>query len=168
MLTMQVKMEEEGWKRGMEEGWNNGLSGGDIAAVVLYFILVLGIGLYVSPIPFFLFFFWHFQIYLLRTGDWLWRVKLNLTFSHDHHRPQQYYHHNHDKAQLQSMMRPNRDTIEGYFLAGKHRFWLPVRIIIRMMDVDYTEDGDTDKMINTCQLRIHCLLYPGWGFTICK
>merc|ERR550519_2980575 len=54
-----------------EEGWNNGLSGGDIAAVVLYFILVLGIGLY-------------------------------------------------------SMMRPNRDTIEGYFLAGKHMFWLPV------------------------------------------
>jgi hypothetical protein len=27
---------------------------------------------------------------------------------------------------LQSMMRPNRDTIEGYFLAGKHMFWLPV------------------------------------------
>ena len=31
-----------------ETGWNNGLSGGDVAAVVLYFILVLGIGLYVS------------------------------------------------------------------------------------------------------------------------
>ena len=29
----------------METGWNNGLSGGDVAAVVLYFILVLGIGL---------------------------------------------------------------------------------------------------------------------------
>jgi len=54
-----------------ETGWNNGLSGGDVAAVVLYFILVLGIGLY-------------------------------------------------------SMMRPNRDTIEGFFLAGKHMFWLPV------------------------------------------
>ena len=46
-------MEEEGWKNEVggggtrEEGWNNGLSGGDIAAVVLYFILVLGIGLYV-------------------------------------------------------------------------------------------------------------------------
>ena len=39
MTSMQVRMEEE--------GWNNGLSGGDIAAVVLYFILVLGIGLYV-------------------------------------------------------------------------------------------------------------------------
>ena len=23
-------------------------------------------------------------------------------------------------------MRPNRDTIEGYFLAGKYMFWLPV------------------------------------------
>ena len=34
-------------------------------------------------------------------------------------------HHNYPK--LQSMMRPNRDTIEGYFLAGKHMFWLPVR-----------------------------------------
>ena len=58
---MQVRMEEEGWNNGLggrtEEGWNNGLSGGDIAAVVLYFILVLGIGLYVSPIPFFLNFF---------------------------------------------------------------------------------------------------------------
>lgn len=43
---MQEKMEKEGWTTG--EGWNNGLSGGDIAAVVLYFILVLGIGLYVS------------------------------------------------------------------------------------------------------------------------
>ena len=43
---MQEKMEKEGWTT--EEGWNNGLSGGDIAAVVLYFILVLGIGLYVS------------------------------------------------------------------------------------------------------------------------
>ena len=66
MLTMQVRMEEEvlnnglggtteeGWNNGLggttEQGWNNGLSGGDIAAVVLYFILVLGIGLYVSPI----------------------------------------------------------------------------------------------------------------------
>jgi len=68
-------MEEEVLNNGLsgttEQGWNNGLSGGDIAAVVLYFILVLGIGLY-------------------------------------------------------SMMRPNRDTIEGYFLAGKHMFWLPV------------------------------------------
>ena len=61
---MQVRMEEgvwnnglggtteEGWNNGLsgttEEGWNNGLSGGDIAAVVLYLILVLGIGLYVS------------------------------------------------------------------------------------------------------------------------
>ena len=43
---MQEKMEKEGWTT--SEGWNNGLSGGDIAAVVLYFILVLGIGLYVS------------------------------------------------------------------------------------------------------------------------
>ena len=33
------------------------------------------------------------------------------------------------------MMRPNRDTIEGYFLAGKHMFWLPVRIIIRMIQM---------------------------------
>ena len=42
----------EGWNHvgTTGEGWNNGLSGGDIAAVVLYFILVLGIGLYVSPI----------------------------------------------------------------------------------------------------------------------
>ena len=24
------------------------------------------------------------------------------------------------------MLRPNRGTIEGYFLAGKHMFWLPV------------------------------------------
>eukprot|EP00092_Neocalanus_flemingeri_P098207 GFUD01125223.1.p1 GENE.GFUD01125223.1~~GFUD01125223.1.p1 ORF type:complete len:444 (+),score=42.23 GFUD01125223.1:90-1421(+) len=47
------------------------LSGADIAAVVLYFLLVLGIGIW-------------------------------------------------------SMLRPNRDTIEGYFLAGKHMFWLPV------------------------------------------
>jgi len=44
---------------------------GDIAAVVIYFILILGVGLW-------------------------------------------------------SMFRPNRDTIEGYFLAGKHMFWLPV------------------------------------------
>ena len=45
---MQEKM--EGWNHAgtTGEGWNNGLSGGDIAAVVLYFILVLGIGLYVS------------------------------------------------------------------------------------------------------------------------
>ena len=54
MLTMQVRMEEEVLNNGLsgttEQGWNNGLSGGDIAAVVLYFILVLGIGLYVSPI----------------------------------------------------------------------------------------------------------------------
>ena len=41
----------------------------------------------------------------------------------------------HDEAQLQSMMRPNRDTIEGYFLAGKHMFWLPVRIRIRMIQM---------------------------------
>jgi len=47
------------------------LSTGDVAAVVLYFLLVLGIGLW-------------------------------------------------------SMLRPNRDTVEGYFLAGKHMFWLPV------------------------------------------
>ena len=26
------------------------------------------------------------------------------------------------------MFRPNRDTIEGYFLAGKYMFWLPVNI----------------------------------------
>ena len=30
------------------------------------------------------------------------------------------------------MMRPNRDTIEGYFLAGKHMFWLPVSIPMRI------------------------------------
>jgi len=47
------------------------LSTGDVAAVVLYFLLILCIGLW-------------------------------------------------------SMMRPKRDTIEGYFLAGKHMFWLPV------------------------------------------
>ena len=51
MSLMQVTMEEKRWNDGLSgatgEGWNNGLSGGDIAAVVLYFILVLGIGLYV-------------------------------------------------------------------------------------------------------------------------
>ena len=61
---MQVRMEEEVLNNGLsgttEEGWNNGLSGGDIAAVVLYFILVLGIGLYVSPIPFFAIFSYYF------------------------------------------------------------------------------------------------------------
>ena len=59
---MQVRMEEEGWNNGLsgtrELGWNNGLSGGDIAAVVLYFILVLGIGLYVCPITLSLIFFY--------------------------------------------------------------------------------------------------------------
>ena len=27
---------------------------------------------------------------------------------------------------LQSLLRPNRGTVEGYFLAGKHMFWIPV------------------------------------------
>ena len=26
------------------------------------------------------------------------------------------------------MLRPNKNTIEGYFLAGKYMFWLPVSI----------------------------------------
>ena len=36
------------------------------------------------------------------------------------------------------MMRPNRDTIEGYFLAGKHMFWLPVSY------THYNEHDDID------------------------
>ena len=111
---MQVRMEEEGWKNEVggggtrEEGWNNGLSGGDIAAVVLYFILVLGIGLYV----------------ILQSPSF--------SFSHKF----KSNHHDGAESELQSMLRPNRGTIEGYFLAGKHMFWLPVRIpimIVRMV-----------------------------------
>ena len=141
---MQVRMEEEGWNNGLsgrtELGWNNGLSGGDIAAVVLYFILVLGIGLYVCPITF-------SHLFLLDSKSIHQEyVKLSLTLSHYHHHPQQHYDDDNDEAELQSMMRPNRDTIEGYFLAGKHMFWLPVSAPA------HNEDGDTDKMMmNTCQ-----------------
>ena len=66
ILIMQVRMEESIGR--MEEGWNNGLSGGDIAAVVLYFILVLGIGLYVCHITSFLIFLYFFPNLFSRIG----------------------------------------------------------------------------------------------------
>ena len=66
------------------------------------------------------------------------------------------------------MMRPNRDTIEGYFLAGKHMFWLPVRIIIRMIQMIRRMVTQTNDDKYYCHLRIYLLLYPGWGFAICK
>ena len=30
----------------------------------------------------------------------------------------------------QSLLRPNRDTVSGFFLAGRHMFWLPVNRIL--------------------------------------
>ena len=65
------------------------LSTGDIAAVALYFLLVLGIGMWVSGAP---------------------ATRTMFIFA----------------RQFQSMLRPNRGTVEGYFLAGKYMFWLPI------------------------------------------
>ena len=64
------------------------LSLGDVAAVVIYFLLILGIG------------FW--------VGTLLEKIQPTIP------------------PLFQSLVRPHRGTVEGYFLAGKFMFWLPV------------------------------------------
>ena len=35
--------------------------------------------------------------------------------------------------QFQSMFRKNRDTVSGFFLAGRHMFWLPVSLFSQLV-----------------------------------
>ena len=73
----------------------------DIVAVATYFTLILGVGLSVSRQS--------LERHSLVTADVATPEFQSCIF--------------------QSMFRKNRDTVSGFFLAGRHMFWLPVRTL---------------------------------------